>query len=59
MRNPKLEDLYVKPEFRAGGVGKAFFGHLGKIAQEKVDYVSLTSIDVPVVCLKGVEYVTD
>ncbi|KAF9485060.1 acyl-CoA N-acyltransferase [Pholiota conissans] len=30
-----LEDLYVKPEFRAGGVGKAFFGHLGKIAQEK------------------------
>ncbi|PPR00751.1 hypothetical protein CVT24_000776 [Panaeolus cyanescens] len=31
----KLEDLYVKPEFRSLGVGKAFFGHLGKVAQEK------------------------
>ncbi|KAF9051580.1 acyl-CoA N-acyltransferase [Panaeolus papilionaceus] len=30
-----LEDLYVKPEHRSLGVGKAFFGHLGKIAQEK------------------------
>ncbi|TFK34456.1 acyl-CoA N-acyltransferase [Crucibulum laeve] len=30
-----LEDLYVSPEHRAHGVGKAFFGHLGKIAQEK------------------------
>ncbi|KAF4618658.1 hypothetical protein D9613_009947 [Agrocybe pediades] len=30
-----LEDLYVKPENRSQGVGKAFFGHLGKIAQEK------------------------
>ncbi|KJA23071.1 hypothetical protein HYPSUDRAFT_185406 [Hypholoma sublateritium FD-334 SS-4] len=30
-----LEDLYVKPENRAAGIGKAFFGHLGKIAQEK------------------------
>ncbi len=36
---PKLEDLYVKPENRAAGVGKAFFGHLGKIAQEKVGSV--------------------
>ncbi|KAF8814785.1 acyl-CoA N-acyltransferase [Phlegmacium glaucopus] len=30
-----LEDLYVKPEHRSLGVGKAFFGQLGKIAQEK------------------------
>jgi len=30
-----LEDLYVKPEHRSKGVGKAFFGELGKIAQEK------------------------
>lgn len=30
-----LEDLYVKPDHRGGGVGKAFFGQLGKIAQEK------------------------
>jgi len=30
-----LEDLYVKPEYRSLGVGKAFFGQLGKIAQEK------------------------
>ncbi|KIL65434.1 hypothetical protein M378DRAFT_162060 [Amanita muscaria Koide BX008] len=30
-----LEDLYVKPENRRLGVGKAFFGELGKIAQEK------------------------
>jgi len=30
-----LEDLYVKPEYRSQGVGKAFFGQLGKIAQEK------------------------
>jgi GNAT superfamily N-acetyltransferase len=32
----KLEDLYVKPEHRAHGIGKAFFAELGKIAQEKV-----------------------
>jgi len=31
----KLEDLFVKPEHRANGIGKAFFGHLGRIAQEK------------------------
>ncbi|EGN92899.1 hypothetical protein SERLA73DRAFT_190505 [Serpula lacrymans var. lacrymans S7.3] len=30
-----LEDLYVKPECRGKGIGKAFFGELGKIAQEK------------------------
>ncbi|PFH49344.1 hypothetical protein AMATHDRAFT_81361, partial [Amanita thiersii Skay4041] len=30
-----LEDLYVKPEYRAHGIGKAFFGYLGKVAQEK------------------------
>ncbi|KAL1695782.1 acyl-CoA N-acyltransferase [Schizophyllum commune] len=30
-----LEDLYVKPEFRGSGAGKALFGRLGKIAQEK------------------------
>ena len=32
----QLEDLYVKPEFRGSGAGKALFGRLGKIAQEKV-----------------------
>jgi len=30
-----LEDLFVKPEYRKMGIGKAFFGRLGKIAQEK------------------------
>ncbi|KAF8155620.1 acyl-CoA N-acyltransferase [Crassisporium funariophilum] len=30
-----LEDLYVKPEHRSLGVGKAFFGQLGKVAQSK------------------------
>ncbi|KII84288.1 hypothetical protein PLICRDRAFT_118023 [Plicaturopsis crispa FD-325 SS-3] len=30
-----LEDLYVKPEWRGSGVGKALFGELGKVAQEK------------------------
>ncbi|KAF9530247.1 acyl-CoA N-acyltransferase [Crepidotus variabilis] len=30
-----LEDLYVKPEHRKLGVGKALFGQLGKVAQEK------------------------
>ncbi|KAH8113971.1 acyl-CoA N-acyltransferase [Phellopilus nigrolimitatus] len=30
-----LEDLFVKPEFRSKGVGKAFFAELGKVAQEK------------------------
>jgi len=32
----KLEDLYVKPEHRKKGAGKAFFRELGKIAREKV-----------------------
>jgi GNAT superfamily N-acetyltransferase len=32
----KLEDLYVDPQHRAHGIGKAFFAELGKIAQEKV-----------------------
>jgi len=30
-----LEDLYVKQEYRNYGIGKALFGELGKIAQEK------------------------
>ncbi|CAA7264332.1 unnamed protein product [Cyclocybe aegerita] len=30
-----LEDLYVAPEHRSLGIGKAIFGHLRKIAQEK------------------------
>jgi len=30
-----LEDLYVKPEHRGAGAGKALFNQLGKIAQEK------------------------
>ncbi|GBE88745.1 acyl-CoA N-acyltransferase [Sparassis latifolia] len=30
-----LEDLYVEPEYRGTGVGKALFGELGRIAQEK------------------------
>ncbi|KAJ8081840.1 Peroxygenase 1 [Marasmius tenuissimus] len=32
-----LEDLYVSPECRNLGVGKALFGELGKIAKEKVN----------------------
>lgn len=31
-----LEDLYVAPEYRKLGLGKAFFGELGKIAKETV-----------------------
>ncbi|KAF8737887.1 hypothetical protein AX14_012260 [Amanita brunnescens Koide BX004] len=30
-----LEDLFVKPEHRGNGIGKALFGHLGRVAQEK------------------------
>ncbi|KAG7094939.1 hypothetical protein E1B28_005741 [Marasmius oreades] len=30
-----LEDLFVTPEYRNLGVGKALFGELGKIAKEK------------------------
>ncbi|KAF9066804.1 acyl-CoA N-acyltransferase [Rhodocollybia butyracea] len=29
-----LEDLYVSPEYRNAGIGKAFFGELGRIAKE-------------------------
>ena len=32
----KLEDLFVKPETRGMGVGKAFFAELAKIAEAKV-----------------------
>ncbi|KAG6854086.1 hypothetical protein C0991_010499 [Blastosporella zonata] len=34
-----LEDLYVKPEHRAKGLGKAFFVQLGKAAQAKASNV--------------------
>ncbi|KAG6919798.1 hypothetical protein DXG01_000299 [Tephrocybe rancida] len=34
-----LEDLYVKPEHRAKGLGKAFFVELGKAAQAKASNV--------------------
>ncbi|KAL5481073.1 ATS1 [Sanghuangporus weigelae] len=41
-----LEDLFVQPEFRNKGVGKAFFAELAKIAQEKncarMDWAVLT-----------------
>ncbi|KAI0078349.1 acyl-CoA N-acyltransferase [Panus rudis PR-1116 ss-1] len=30
-----LEDLFVKPEARGSGVGKAFFAELAKVAEEK------------------------
>ncbi|PSR70595.1 hypothetical protein PHLCEN_2v13533 [Hermanssonia centrifuga] len=33
----KLEDLFVKPETRGMGVGKAFFAELAKVAEEKAD----------------------
>ncbi|EPQ52404.1 hypothetical protein GLOTRDRAFT_132356 [Gloeophyllum trabeum ATCC 11539] len=40
-----LEDLFVKPEYRGTGVGKALFGELGLIAEEKgcarIDWVVL------------------
>lgn len=32
----KLEDLFVTPDARNMGVGKAFFAELAKVAQEKV-----------------------
>ena len=31
----KLEDIFVVPEYRGVGIGKALFGHLGRIAIEK------------------------
>lgn len=33
-KNIQLEDLYVSPEYRNLGVGKALFGHLGRVAEE-------------------------
>ena len=30
-----LEDLFVRPEFRKNGIGRAFFSHLARIAVEK------------------------
>ena len=31
----QLEDLYVKPDHRAKGLGKRLFGELGAVAQER------------------------
>lgn len=40
-----LEDLYVTPEYRGSGVGKALFGELGRVAREndcaRVDWAVL------------------
>ena len=36
----KLEDLYVKPEYRSLGAGKGFFKRLGEVAQAKVKNIS-------------------
>ncbi|HEX2740257.1 MAG TPA: GNAT family N-acetyltransferase [Rubrobacter sp.] len=30
-----LEDLYVRPEFRGSGVGRALLDHLGRLAKER------------------------
>jgi len=30
-----LEDLFVEPEYRKMGIGKALFGELGKVAEER------------------------
>lgn len=36
LRTPwQLEDLFVSPECRGLGIGKALFGYLGRIAKEK------------------------
>ena len=32
----KLEDLFVNPEYRGFGIGKALFAELAKVAEEKV-----------------------
>ena len=32
----QLEDLFVSPEYRNYGVGKALFAELAKVAEEKV-----------------------
>lgn len=34
----QLEDLFVKPEYRNKGVGKALFADLAKIAQQNVSF---------------------
>ena len=36
----QLEDLFVDPEFRGKGVGKALFAELGRVAEEKVGSVT-------------------
>ncbi|KAJ3484823.1 hypothetical protein NLI96_g5377 [Meripilus lineatus] len=36
-----LEDLYVNPDFRGSGIGKAFFAELSKIAEEKWNQPSI------------------
>ena len=36
----QLEDLFVKPEYRSKGLGKALFAELAKVAQEKVRQLS-------------------
>ncbi|OJA17658.1 hypothetical protein AZE42_03016 [Rhizopogon vesiculosus] len=41
-----LEDLFVSPDARNKGVGKALFAELGKVAQEKVRYHTLLSEDI-------------
>lgn len=47
----QLEDLFVDPDHRGNGVGKAFFGELGKIAQERVCSVNdLTSLRLLFLC---------
>lgn len=42
----QLEDLFVSPDARNKGVGKALFAELGKVAQEKVRYHTLFSEDI-------------
>ena len=32
----QLEDLFVEPEYRNKGLGKAFFGELGRVAEDNV-----------------------
>lgn len=48
----------MKPEHRSMGVGKAFFGQLGKIAQEKVS-VRWRSISFTLVSEESQLQVTD
>jgi hypothetical protein len=50
----KLEDIYVKPEHRKKGIGKAFFAELGKIAREQVPPIpipeSIVSLEFSLFC---------